>query len=227
MAFILSLETSTTVCSVALHKDGALLAHSENHVAQSAASQLAVQIRHVLEVASIEARVLNAITVSSGPGSYTGLRIGVATAKGMCYSLNIPLIAVSALELMATTIRPLVKKEAWLCPMLDARRMEVYTALFDTEMKQVEPVQAMIVDNDSFAAVLKEHHVLFFGNGSDKCRDMIRHDQAEFVSGIYPSAAAMGRLALERYSRQLFEDTGSYEPMYLKDFIVKKPKSLS
>lgn len=227
MALILSLETSTTVCSVALHKDGALLAHSENHVAQSAASQLAVQIRHVLQVVAVEPHELSAIAVSSGPGSYTGLRIGVATAKGMCYSLNIPLIAVNALELMATNVRHLVEHDAWLCPMLDARRMEVYTTLFDAEMRQVEPIQAMIVDSGSFGEVLNEHRVLFFGNGSDKCRDVIDHAKARFVSGIYPSAVGMGRLAVERFRRQLFEDTGNFEPMYLKDFIVKKPKSLS
>lgn len=226
MALILSVETSTTVCSVALHDNGKLLAQCENHVPQSAASQLVVQIRDVLKDAKADPGSLKAIAVSSGPGSYTGLRIGVATAKGMCYSLNIPLLSVNALELMATAVRPRAN-EAWLCPMLDARRMEVYTMLFDGSMKLMKPVQALVVDKNSFGQELDEHPILFFGNGSDKCASVIQHDNARFMKGIYPSAADMGSLAWQRFEKQLFEDAADYEPMYLKDFVVKKPKSVS
>lgn len=226
MAFILSLETSTTVCSVALHHNGVLVADHENHVPQSAASQLAVQIRSVMEKARIEPAALQAIAVSSGPGSYTGLRIGVATAKGMCYALNIPLVAVNALEIMAHGIRTSADAHAWLCPMLDARRMEVYTTMYDREMNQVRPVQALVISSDSFADVLADHRVVFFGNGSDKCRDTIVHHNAVFMPGVYPSAKGMGDLALRRFAGKQFENLAEYEPMYLKDFIIKKPKSL-
>lgn len=226
MALILSVETSTSVCSAALHDNGTLIADRENHVPQSAASQLAVLVRDVLQESGKQPAALDAIAVSAGPGSYTGLRIGVATAKGMCYALNIPLIAVNALEQMAHAVRE--KKapaQAWLCPMLDARRMEVYTMMFDNEMNQVQPVQAKVIDANSFDDTLNKHKLAFFGNGSDKCREVIVDENAVFISGVYPSAAGMGRLAAQRYEQKLFEDTADYEPLYLKDFIVKKPKS--
>ncbi|HMJ70687.1 MAG TPA: tRNA (adenosine(37)-N6)-threonylcarbamoyltransferase complex dimerization subunit type 1 TsaB [Cyclobacteriaceae bacterium] len=226
MGLILSIETSTTVCSAALHREGELLASEITEVPNSAASQLAVMIDKILSRAGVVARDLSAVAVSAGPGSYTGLRIGVATAKGVCYALGIPLIAVNSLELMAAQVTENNPGGAWLCPMIDARRMEVYTMLFDNGLGVIEPVRASVIDASSYAAVVEKREVLFFGNGSDKCRDVITHPNAKFVSGMFPSAEWLGRLALERLRAGKFEDVGEFEPFYLKDFIAKKPKSL-
>jgi tRNA threonylcarbamoyladenosine biosynthesis protein TsaB len=226
MRLILSIETSTTVCSAALHREGELLASEITEVPNSAASQLAVMIDKILSRSGVTGRDLSAVAVSAGPGSYTGLRIGVATAKGICYALTIPLIAVNSLELMAVQVNENNPGGAWLCPMIDARRMEVYTILFDDALGVMEPVQASIIDASSYATVLEKREVLFFGNGSDKCRDVIAGGNAKFMGGIFPSAEWLGRLALERFRTGKFEDVGVFEPFYLKDFIAKKPKSL-
>jgi tRNA threonylcarbamoyladenosine biosynthesis protein TsaB len=226
MPIILSIETSTTVCSAALHRDGNLLASEVTHVPNSAASQLAVMIDKILNDSSVLRSELSAVAVSAGPGSYTGLRIGVATTKGICYALDLPLIAVSSLEIMAEQISRSNDSGAILCPMIDARRMEVYTALFNSTMDLIEPVQARIVEPVSYANVLDRDTVLFFGNGSDKCKSVITHSNAKFIDGIFPSAEWLGKLAFERFRGGKFEDVAEFEPFYLKDFIAKKPKSL-
>jgi tRNA threonylcarbamoyladenosine biosynthesis protein TsaB len=231
MGLILSIETSTTVCSAALHREGKILGSELTQVPNSAASQLAVMIDNLLGKSGAAARDLQAVAVSSGPGSYTGLRIGVATAKGVCYALGIPLIAVSSLELMAAQVHASREQRTTnsgqlFCPMIDARRMEVYTTLFDSDLHVIEPVQASIIDASSYVMVLEKNEVLFFGNGSDKCREVITHPNAKFVTGIYPSAEWLGRLAWEKFEKAEFEDVAEFEPFYLKDFIAKKPKSL-
>lgn len=222
MSILLSIETSTTVCSAAIHRAGELIASEIIHTPNSAASQLAVIIDKLLSTASGPPE---AVAVSSGPGSYTGLRIGVATAKGICYALGIPLVAVGSLEIMAAQVKA-SNDAALLCPMIDARRMEVYTAIFDRSLNLIEPVQARVIDSTSYSDVLGQSKVLFFGNGSDKCRGVIAHANAVFVDGIFPSAEWLGRLAFDRFREGKFEDVAEFEPFYLKDFIAKKPKSL-
>ncbi len=232
MALILSLETSTTVCSAALHEDGNLLASQELLTPQSASSQLAPIIKNLLEEVGVASMDINAVAVASGPGSYTGLRIGVATAKGLCYALNIPLIAVNTLELMAYqvvnssfTLKSGSRDEVLFCPMLDARRMEVYCLLADMELNIIEQTQAKIIDVESFVDWLGQKKIYFFGNGADKCREMIRHPNAIFLEGIGPMASSLGEIAFEKYKRSEFEDLSSFEPHYLKEFMVKKPKT--
>lgn len=229
---ILSIETSTTVTSAALHHEGKLLAFEINHTPNTAASLLAVMIdkllkQHVSAVATREGGPgkLDAVAVSSGPGSYTGLRIGVATAKGICYALGLPLISVNSLELMSSQVNSqLETRNSFLCPMIDARRMEVYTMLLDEKMNVIEPVQARIIDENSYAHIKEK--IIFFGNGAMKCRGIITNPNAVFIDNIFPSAEWMGGVAFERFREGKFEDAGDFEPLYLKDFIAKKPKSL-
>jgi tRNA threonylcarbamoyladenosine biosynthesis protein TsaB len=237
MAYILSLETATTSCSVALHEEDKLIATVEHHIPQSTASRLSVMIDEVFKQSGLNPTQLNAVAVSAGPGSYTGLRIGVATAKGFCYALNIPLIAINTLELMAYQVIPSPMErgrgeaseagEALLCPMLDARRMEVYTLLTNSDLKNIEPTEAKIIDESSYQSWLEKNKILFFGNGSDKCKELIRHENAAFIPHIIPSAAKLGEVAFQKFKSNQFEDLATYEPYYLKDFLVKKPKSIS
>ena len=221
---ILSIETSTTVCSAALHDQGKLVAFEITHVPNSAASQLAVMIDKLLKQPSVK---LEAVAVSSGPGSYTGLRIGVATAKGICYALSLPLIAINSLELMASEVNPGFEiGSSLLCPMIDARRMEVYTMLLDGKMNVVSPIEAKVIDELSFTDRLQNSKIFFFGNGADKCKSVITHPNAVFVDNIFPSAEYMGSMAFHSLQENKFEDIADFEPAYLKDFIAKKPKSL-
>lgn len=224
MSLILSIETSTTVCSAALHNEGKLVAFEITHVVNSAASQLAVMIDNLIK----QSGEPDAVAVSSGPGSYTGLRIGVATAKGICYALGIPLISVNSLELMAVQLRhsSFNIQHSLLCPMIDARRMEVYTMLLDQAMNVISPIEAKIIDSSSFADRLQDHEIVFFGSGAMKCRDTIMHPNARFIDGIFPSAEWMGGVAFDLFKLEKFEDVADFEPLYLKDFVAKKPKSL-
>jgi tRNA threonylcarbamoyladenosine biosynthesis protein TsaB len=227
MALILSLETATSVCSAALHDDDKLIAAEEYNIPQSTASHLSVLIDQLFKRTDLQPSQLRAVAVSAGPGSYTGLRIGVATAKGFCYALNIPLIAINTLELLAYQVasqNELLGNEL-LCPMLDARRMEVYTLLAAADLKIIEPTEAKIIDELSYQSWLEKNKILFFGNGSDKCKEMIRHENAVFISGITPSAAKLGELAFRKFNSSQFEELATYEPYSLKDFMVKKPKS--
>jgi tRNA threonylcarbamoyladenosine biosynthesis protein TsaB len=176
---------------------------------------------------------MDAVAVSKGPGSYTGLRIGVSTAKGIAYALDLPLLSSGTLENMAqgaashTEIQTLISdygNSLLLCPMLDARRMEVYSAFFTPALKLIRPVSADIVDADSFGDLLENKQVCFFGNGSEKCKQVLLHPHAHFVSGIHPSASHMIKPVLERYAANNFEDVAYFEPFYLKDFIATTPK---
>ena len=237
MAFILSLETSTPVCSAALHREGILIASQEYHLPQSTASKLAIIIDQLFKLSDTQPSQLNAVAISAGPGSYTGLRIGVATGKGFCYALSIPLLAVNTLELMSYQVAssfPLSKepiesineKKMLFAPMLDARRMEVYTLLTDLSLKTIEPTEAKIIDELSYQSWLEKNKIIFFGNGAAKCKTVIQHPNSFFMDGIIPSASKLGELAFLKFVNSEVVDLASYEPHYLKDFVAKKPKSV-
>lgn len=222
MPVILSLETSTDVCSVALHDGSKVLAHEEIHEPQSHAAQLAPLIEVIRRNADVALKDIHAVAVTQGPGSYTGLRIGTSTAKGLCYALGIPLIAVGTLELLAFQASAVNPEPSLLCPMIDARRMEVYCLVADSKLKILEPVSARVIEEDSFAELLEWNRVLFFGNGADKCREIITHRNAVFLEGIYPVASALGVRAHEKFIKQEFEDLVHFKPFYLKEFVAKK-----
>jgi tRNA threonylcarbamoyladenosine biosynthesis protein TsaB len=229
MALILSVETSTSVCSAALHVSGKLVLDKQNNVPQTTASTLAVMIDSLFHESKYSPRDLAAVTVSAGPGSYTGLRIGVATAKGLCYGLSIPLVAINTLQLLTYQVvkQQGVADEATLyCPMLDARRMEVYTLLAKSHKDVIESTDARVIDEHSYSQWLQTHRIIFFGDGAAKCEPVITSPRAFFLNDIYPQAAALGEIGFEKFEKQQFEDLERYEPFYLKDFIIKKPKTL-
>jgi tRNA threonylcarbamoyladenosine biosynthesis protein TsaB len=226
MPIILSLETSTSVCSAAIHENGKLLTVIEIHQDQSHASKLAVLIEKLFQLSGIRVSDLNGIAVSAGPGSYTGLRIGISTAKGLCFSREIPLIAIDSLRLMTWKVFKQKNLSGLLCPLIDARRMEVYCCLFDDQMQQNEPIQAKILDEKSFEDHLKENRIHFFGNSVDKCAEVIHHPNASFIFDIHPSAIELGELAYQKFAQNQFEDLIHYEPLYLKEFLIKKSTKL-
>ena len=223
MSLILSLETSTHVCSVALHDTGKLIATREVHIPQSHATRLAPMIEEVRREAGIELKQLQAVAVAAGPGSYTGLRIGVSTAKALCYTLQVPLVAVGTLDVMASQVAPHQPADVWLCPMIDARRMEVYCQVTTPTLEIVQPVEAKIIDESSFADLLDRRRIVFFGDGALKCKSAITHPHASFIDDIVPLASALGVLAHTRFLEQRVEDLVHFEPFYLKDFLIKKP----
>lgn len=227
MALILSLETSTDICSVALHRDGTLINEIIVDQPQAHASRLAPLIRDLVTQSSSRVSDLSAVAISSGPGSYTGLRIGTSTAKGICFTLEIPLIAVGTLEVMAArAVNQVHEKEAFLCPMIDARRMEVYCQLFNTKLEPVSGMEAKIIDESSFQELLNTHKMFFFGNGAAKCRSMLNSDNARYLDGIQPHASQLGALAGVKFVNRDFQDVSAFEPQYLKQFEVKKAKSI-
>lgn len=226
MALLLSLETSTQVFSVALHQSGELINYRKVSESRSAASQLAVCIQQVLTEAKIAALELQGVIVASGPGSLTGLRIGVATAKGLCYALDIPLIAVNTLDLLASQVlheMNMTSRNFLLCPMIDARRMEVYCKLVNSGLKEIEPTQAKIIDNTSFENYFNEHEIFFFGDGSAKCKESIVNPKAKFVDSMVPKASHLGIMGFSKWKYSEFEELASFEPNYLKDFLIRKP----
>lgn len=233
MPLILNLDTSTQICSVALASECTLLGTRESHEEKSHASQLSIFIRDLLKENGIDASGLDAVAVSKGPGSYTGLRIGVSTAKGLAYGSNIPLIGIGTLDLLIPGAlqnpeisRLLKKKESiLLCPMIDARRMEVYTALYTPGGKIIKDVSARIIDDKSFLEIMENRSIVFFGNGAEKCREMITHPNAFFVEGIETSAEYMVPLSEDSFHQKKFEDLAYFEPFYLKDFIATIPKN--
>lgn len=223
MSFILSLETSAKVCSVAVHDQGKLVTTKEIHIEQSHASKLAVLIDEVLKESKVNPNQLAAVAVSAGPGSYTGLRIGTSTAKGLCFALNIPLLSVESLTLLAHQMNESNPTKAYLCPMIDARRMEVYCEVFDSSLNMISPIEAKVIDETSFADLLTDNEIIFFGDGSDKCKEQIIHPNAKFVSGIYPAASSMGEIVYQKLLASEVEDLINFEPHYLKEFMIKKP----
>jgi tRNA threonylcarbamoyladenosine biosynthesis protein TsaB len=224
MSIILGIETSTKICSVAISDGKKLLAKKEEGGDYSHSEKLTVFIQEVLSDASLTLKDVDAIAVSKGPGSYTGLRIGVSVAKGLCYSLDKPLIAVDTLQAMAKN--PSLSGDLF-CPMIDARRMEVYTALYNNENKIVEPITAKIIDEDSFSDVLQSNKVLFFGDGSAKCQEALGgNSNAIFSEKGLPSAQYINEIAVDKFEKEEFEDVAYFEPYYLKDFIATTPKKL-
>ena len=219
MSLILSIETSTKVCSVALHREQTLLASSEILIEKSHSKFITVLIENLFSHSGEEMKSLDAVAVSKGPGSYTGLRIGVSTAKGICYALEKPLIAIDTLKSMAFEANRFNIQKALLCPMIDARRMEVYCALYDSDLNCKEEVNAKIIDESSFKETLSEQPVLFFGDGSQKCAAVIKNKNAFFIENVYPSAINIGTLALKAFEETQFEDLAYFEPFYLKDFV--------
>jgi tRNA threonylcarbamoyladenosine biosynthesis protein TsaB len=226
LAVILNIETATKVCSVTLAVDGEVKAIRESHVANSHAELVTIFSEEVIKEAGIGFNDLDAVAVSKGPGSYTGLRIGVSTAKGFCYALDKPLIAVNTLHAMAAGMIKLTGDDSFLvCPMIDARRMEVYAAVFDTELNEIKATEAVIVDEHSFEDLLKDHQILFAGDGAPKCKDVLSHQKKAFFNNeFHPSAAFLAPLAEQKFLNKAFEDTAYFEPFYLKDFVAGIPK---
>jgi len=224
MSVILSIETSTSVCSTALSQDSVCLTEKVKFEGPSHASQLSVFVQEMIIFAQEHSLTIDAVAVSCGPGSYTGLRIGVSTAKGLCYGWGVPLIAINSLEIMADTVKDMVPDNALLCPMIDARRMEVYAAFFDKKLQLIRPTSADIIDEHSYTDLLAEHPVYFFGNGADKCKTAITHPNANFLSEIHPIAKNMITLAAKAFESKRFEDVAYFEPFYLKEFVATTPK---
>jgi tRNA threonylcarbamoyladenosine biosynthesis protein TsaB len=224
MSLILSIETSTQVCSVALHQQGQLLACHELFADKSHSGMLTSLVAQVVHQSGHTLAQLDAVAVAKGPGSYTGLRIGVSTAKGLCFALDKPLIAVNTLEALALQVQPWAPAEALLCPMLDARRMEVYCLLANRQGEEVYPTHAKIVEAGAFEKWLEEQEILFFGNGAAKCRTVITHPRARFAEVlVQPSARTVGQLAYGLAQQGRYEEVATFEPFYLKDFIGTQP----
>jgi tRNA threonylcarbamoyladenosine biosynthesis protein TsaB len=219
MALLLSIETSTKVCSVALHRDDVLLASSEILIEKSHSKYITLLVENLFAYSGEKMEALDAVAVSKGPGSYTGLRIGVSTAKGICYALEKPLLAIDTLTSMAYEANRFNTAHGFLCPMIDARRMEVYCSIFDNSLNVLEPVQAKVIDEHSFQEILAKQPILFFGDGSQKCLEVIsRSKNAYFIPSVFPSAINVGALALKAFQAEKFEDVAYFEPFYLKDF---------
>ena len=228
MSSILFIETSTDVCSVAVSHDGAIIFNKEDHTGPHHNERLGSFVDEALSYTDNHALPLDYVAVSCGPGSYTGLRIGVSMAKGICYGRNLKLIAVPTLELLCVPVllRELVTDDAaLLCPMLDARRMEVYAQVFDRALQEKRPIHSDVVDADTYTEFLS-HPMYFFGNGAAKCMKAINHPNAHLIEGIEPLAKKMLPLAEKRIAQGKFEDVAYFVPFYLKDFVAKQPRKL-
>jgi tRNA threonylcarbamoyladenosine biosynthesis protein TsaB len=221
MALILSLDSTTAFCSVAIHLDGELIDNEMSDEPRSASSQLAVMIKKVVSRSGMSQKNLSAVAISSGPGSYTGLRIATSTAKGLCFALHIPLIAVNSLLVITKQLISKVEAEIF-CPMLDARRMEVYCALVNSKLEFLKPVEAIVLTEESFQQELKQSKIAFFGDGSEKFKRLINHNNSIFVDSIQPSAIDLGFLAYSEFKNNNFQNVEFFEPYYLKDFMIKK-----
>lgn len=225
MAIILNIETTTKNCSVSLSERGNILAIVEFNEGQfSHAEKLHTFILDVLKEANKTMRELDAISISKGPGSYTGLRIGVSTAKGLCFALDKPLISVLTLTSLANALK--VNRNEFIIPLLDARRMEVYSSVFDSDHQQIEETKAEIVDENSFEEYLQQGIVYFLGDGAEKCKSVINNKNAIFMDNYYPSSKEMAKLSYRKYINSDFEDVAYFEPYYLKNFITGKPKKV-
>jgi len=227
-SIILHIETSTNVCSVALSENGACLFSKSNAEGMNHAALLSVFIAEALEVLKPTNRKPDAVAVSSGPGSYTGLRIGVSTAKGLCYGYDIPLISISTLEVLTAQALRTVKDagESLFCPMIDARRMEVYAAVYNAKGEMKREISADIIDADSYHEILADQPVYFFGNGADKCKTTLTHPNARFIDDMVPLAENMIPLAGVAFAEKRFEDVAYFEPFYLKEFHTTAPKKI-
>jgi tRNA threonylcarbamoyladenosine biosynthesis protein TsaB len=233
MAVILNIETSTEVCSVNITRNGQLIAERESTEGMNHSRLLTVYIDELIRETGIPASGIDAVAVSKGPGSYTGLRIGISVAKGLCYSLGIPLISIGTLDAAGKYVaenhdrylpddKHLV--QTLFCPMIDARRMEVYTAIYNLKGEKLEPVSAKIIDEGSYADLLQNHRILFFGNGAQKCKQALVHPNALFTGPDQASARFMIKYTEEKYNNNQWEDVAYFEPFYLKDFVATVPR---
>ena len=228
MSCILNIETSTDVCSVSVSQDGACIFSQEDHEGPNHAVKLGTFVDEALSFADSHAIPLDAVAVSCGPGSYTGLRIGASMAKGICFGQDLKLIAVPTLELMAVPVllREEVEEGALLCPMIDARRMEVYSAVYDRALHEVRGIQADVVDTETYREYLDRGPVYFLGNGAEKCMEVINHPNARLIKGVEPLAKWMFPIAERRIAQEKYEDVAYFVPFYLKDFVAHQPKKL-
>jgi len=229
MALILNIETSTQVCSVSLSLDGQTIGIKESHTKNSHAELLTIFAQQIVSEEGYEFKDLDAVAVSKGPGSYTGLRIGVSTAKGLCFSLDKPLIAISTLEAMALGMIQSIEisdsENTLFCPMIDARRMEVYCALFTEDTSMVRKIKAEIIDEKSFVDELKSKRMIFGGDGAAKCQEVLSFNKnAIFLDNFLPSSSYMAQLAEQKFMDKNFEDVAYFEPFYLKDFVAGLPR---
>ncbi|MBD0833461.1 tRNA (adenosine(37)-N6)-threonylcarbamoyltransferase complex dimerization subunit type 1 TsaB [Aestuariibaculum sediminum] len=223
MALILNIETATTNCSVAISNNGkTIVLKEDNSKNYSHAESLHVFIESVLKEAKVDAKSLDAVAISKGPGSYTGLRIGVSAAKGLCFALDKPLIAVPTLLSLAQQVNA---SEGVIVSMLDARRMEVYSAIYDANYNEVRKTEAQVLDENAFEDYLNKGKVYFIGSGVEKTKTLIKHPNAIFIDDKFPSASQMGGISDAKYKKSDTEDVAYFEPYYLKDFVVMKPKS--
>lgn len=222
---IINIETTTTICSVALSSNGNMIASFANDEGMKHAEKLSPYIDQLLQIAQNRQLKIDAIAVSSGPGSYTGLRIGISTAKGLAYGLDVPLISVSTLEILCHTAlhTQAIPQDALLVPMIDARRMEVYTATYRTNLEIVEEVKAQIIDDNTVLSETGET-VYLFGNGAEKCKTLLNQPNYHYIDHLQPLAENMYQLAEQKYQNRQFEDVAYYEPFYLKEFQTTAPK---
>lgn len=228
MSVILHIESATEGCSVAVSQDGELLFDKHDSSINNNAVTLGVFVDEALALADSRGILLDAVAVSEGPGSYTGLRIGVSMAKGICYGREIKLLSVSTLKLLCVPalLNMDLPDEALLCPMIDARRMEVYSAIYDRALQTIRPIAADVVDADTYKEYLDKGPVYFMGNGAAKCKEIINHPNAHFIDNVRPLARWMFPLAEMQFNREEFCDVAYFEPYYLKDFVAIKPKKL-
>ena len=227
MSKILNIETSTTVCSVSISEDGACKCFRENFNGNNHSELIGVFVQEVLAESGIQPKDLDAVALSIGPGSYTGLRIGTSFAKGLCYGSDLKLITIPTLKIIAQNAKEKynIEDEALLCPMIDARRMEVYNCIYDANLNEVRETQPEIIDENSFAEILKEKKIYFFGNGAEKCKTFITHENAIFLSEVYPLATSMVTLSQAAFEIEDFADVAYFEPFYLKAAHVTMPKN--
>ncbi len=229
MSCILNIETSTQVCSTAISQNGQNIYSREDHSGQAHSTKLGGFVKEALSFADSHAIPVDAVAVSCGPGSYTGLRIGVSMAKGVCFGRRLKLLGIPTLKVLCVPVllyHDEIADDALFCPMIDARRMEVYAAIYDRALHTVRETSADVIDTDSYADILENHEVYFFGNGADKCKDKLTHPNAHFIDGIEPSAAMMGPLAEQALVQGDIKDTAYFEPFYLKEFVATKPRKL-
>lgn len=230
MSYILCIETGTTTCSVALGNEHGVIGYRDLSDSKAHASKLSILIDELLKSLDFDISSIDAVAVSKGPGSYTGLRIGVSLAKGICYALGKPLLAIESLHSMIYGISEIIHNDEYLnfgiyCPMIDARRMEVYTSLYNSKLEPIAEVRALVVEPNSFDEQLKGGKVLFFGDGASKCKSVISNQNAIFIDNFEPSARFMLPLAIKAYKDEIFEDIAYFEPFYLKDFVATQAKN--
>ena len=225
MSCLICIETSTKICSVALSESGKVIFNKEDHNGSSHAELLGVFVYEALQFAQQKGLKPDAVSVSAGPGSYTGLRIGVSEAKGLCYGLDIPLIVLPTLDIMADQVIRHGVEADYYCPMIDARRMEVYSAVYDKQLNRIREISSDIIDENSYSEIISKGKICFFGDGAAKCKSIITSPEVMFLDEIHPLASAMVSLAEEKYKRKEFADVAYFEPFYLKEFMATIAKN--